>query len=187
MKYPNITRLVASVTIFGFLMLCTIDTVAQCTRGNCITGYGEYNYKGGHAYKGEWKDNKRHGMGNFIFKNGQVLLSVSPKDFSFIAEEGMMSVFSKIRELRMRADLIQNSALNFSICLPAKGDRVDALIEHLEKEFRVLYNRQVSLLTVRHYNDETLKRLLEGREILVEQRSRQTARFVVRGEFSRTT
>jgi len=122
----------------------------------------------------------------YIFKSNQVLISISPVDFSFIMEEGMSNIFKKMRSLRLRANLLQNSALSFSVCLDDKGKRIDELISLLGTEYRVLHNRGVSLLTIRHYDDATMNRVLDGREVLVEQRSRQTARFVVKGEFERT-
>lgn len=121
----------------------------------------------------------------YIFKTDQVLISVSPKDFSFIMEEGMTHVFKCMRDLRLRGNMIQNSALSFSVCLDDRGSRIDQLMERLGQEFRVLHNRGVSLLTIRHYDEQTMARLLSGRKVLVEQRSRQTARFVVEGEFER--
>jgi aspartate kinase len=124
---------------------------------------------------------------SYIFKSDQVLISISPEDFSFIMEEGMTRVFTLMRAHKMRANLMQNSALSFSLCVDHKEERVKALTESLSKEYRVLYNEDVSLLTIRHYDEATLAKLLKGREVLVEQRSRQTARFVVRGQFDLAT
>ena len=74
---------------------------------------------------------------------------------------------------------MQNSAVAFSVVV---DDTVRArdLIERLRQEFEVLYNEGCELLTVRHFDEATLKRLTNDREVLVEQRSRVTARFVLR-------
>lgn len=123
---------------------------------------------------------------SYIFKQSQVLLSIIPLDFSFIMEENISEIFGLLARHGLKANLIQNSALSFSICMDDKGAMVDAFREELGKQFRVLYNQGLSLFTIRHYDEETIDQLLEGREILVEQRSRYTARFVLRGGFDRS-
>lgn len=132
----------------------------------------------------EGQDTKRP---SYIFKQGQVLLSIIPLDFSFIMEENISEIFRLMSEHGLKAHLIQNSALSFSICTDDKGARVDAFRTDLTKQFKVLYNQGLSLFTIRHYDDATVGRLLRGREILVEQRSRHTARFVLRGGFTLST
>ncbi len=124
---------------------------------------------------------------SYIFKQGQVLLSISPLDFSFIMEENISEIFRLMAAHGLKAHMIQNSALSFSICMDDKGEAVDAFREELSKQFKVLYNQGLSLFTIRHYDDETIDRLLSEREILVEQRSRHTARFVLRGGFNLST
>ena len=126
-------------------------------------------------------------MPSFIFKESQVLLSIIPKDFSFIMEEGLGNIFSSLAEHRLRANLTQNSAVSFSICLDDSSDRIDAFRDAISDEYKVLYNEGLSILTIRHYTDEVIDELLDGREVLVEQRSRYTARYVIRGGFSRPT
>ena len=124
---------------------------------------------------------------SYIFKQGQVLLSIIPLDFSFIMEENISEIFRLMAEHGLKAHLIQNSALSFSICMDDIGERVDAFRAELSKQFKVLYNQGLSLFTIRHYDDATVDRLLSEREILVEQRSRHTARFVLRGGFTLST
>ena len=121
---------------------------------------------------------------SYIFKQGQVLLSIRPLDFSFIMEENISEIFRLMAEHGLKADLIQNSALSFSICMDDRGASVDTFRQELSKQFEVRYNQGLSLFTIRHYNEEIIERLLNEREILVEQRSRQTARFVLRGGFN---
>lgn len=124
---------------------------------------------------------------SYIFKQDQILMSIIPEDFSFIMEENISRIFALLAELGLKANLMQNSALSFSICLDDIPSKVDRFREELSKEFKVLYNQGLSLLTVRHYNEQTLSELLNGREILLEQKSRQTARFIIKGGFTETT
>jgi len=76
-------------------------------------------------------------------------------------------------------NLIQNSAINFTVCVDEGNSKIYKLIEELRKNFKVLYNQGLELVTVRHYTEKSLVNLLKGRNILVEQRSRHTAQFVL--------
>ena len=117
---------------------------------------------------------------SYIFKRDQILLSVSPKDFSFIVEHNLRDIFNAFHEHRVKINLMQNSAISFSACAGGDQVRIDALIEDLSSDFAVKYNSGVELLTIRHYDQETIARLTKGKEILVIQRSRQTARIVMK-------
>lgn len=115
----------------------------------------------------------------FIDKSNQLLLTLSPRDFSFIAEEKLSRIFATLAKYRLRLNLMQNSAITFSFCIDLNEAIFDSFINELHDEYEVLYNKNVRLLTIRHYNEETIHRLTENKSVLVEQRSRLTARFVV--------
>lgn len=115
----------------------------------------------------------------FILKEKQVLISIIPKDFSFVFEELMSSIYALFAEYKIKVNLIQNSAINFTVCVDEGNSKISNLIEELRKNFKVLYNQGLELVTVRHYNEKSLVNLLKGRNILVEQRSRHTAQFVL--------
>ena len=117
---------------------------------------------------------------SYIFKRDQILISISPKDFSFIVEHNLRDIFNAFHEHRVKINLMQNSAISFSACAGGDQVRIDALIDDLSADFAVKYNSGVELLTIRHYDQETIDRLTEGKEILVIQRSRQTARVVMK-------
>ena len=129
-------------------------------------------------------ESKDHSHPSFIFKQSQVLLSITPQDFSFIAEDNMSQIFALLAKYGLKANLMQNSALSFSICMDDRGKRIEEFIKECQESYKVLYNQGLSLLTVRHYDEETVERLLKNREVLVEQRSRKTARFVLKGGFN---
>lgn len=116
---------------------------------------------------------------SYIFKTNQVLISISPRDFSFIVEENLSIIFAMLAQKRVRINMMQNSALSFSICVNQDEIRVASLIEALNPDYQVLYNEPVTLITVRHYTEPVISQLTAGKRILVEQRSRSTARFVV--------
>lgn len=115
---------------------------------------------------------------SFILKPSQLLISITPRDLSFIVEDNLSGIFRSFAEKRVRIDLMQNSALAFSVAVD-DSPRSRALIEELRKDYEVRYNEGCELLTVRHYDEDTLERLTAGREVLIEQRSRVTARYVL--------
>lgn len=115
---------------------------------------------------------------SFITKPEQVLISITPRDLSFIVEEHMSEIFGVFAKHRVRIDLTQNSALAFSAVVP-DSEKLEPLIQELQTNYEVRFNKGVELLTVRHYDEPTLEKLIKDRQVLLEQRSRSTARFVV--------
>jgi aspartate kinase len=116
---------------------------------------------------------------SFIVKKHQILISISANDFSFINEEALAKVFERFYSNTIKINLMQNSALNFSTLVDADKVDMEKLIELFKPEFSCKYNENVELLTIRHYTPEIIADLLAGRTVLLEQRSRQTARFVL--------
>ncbi len=115
----------------------------------------------------------------YIFKNNQILLSILPRDYSFIAEDNLQVIFGLLNELGIRVNLMQNSALSFSICVDNQPQLVERLIEKLNTMFRVRYNDNLQLITIRYYTQEVIDRIVAGRTILLEQRSRTTEQLIV--------
>lgn len=117
---------------------------------------------------------------SFIFKDNQMLLSISAKDFSFIAEESLSKIFGLFAKYGAKINLMQNSAISFSVCIDHDPQKTAPLIDELMIKYKVLYNSGLQLYTVRHYYPSTIEMLTTGKEVLLEQRSRHTAQFVTR-------
>ncbi|MBO4751212.1 MAG: aspartate kinase [Bacteroidales bacterium] len=115
----------------------------------------------------------------YIFKENQVLMSIMPKDFSFIAEENLQRIFSILSQVGVSVNLMQNTALSFSICIDSNKILIDKLIALLSVDFKVRYNSNMELVTVRHYTQEVVDSIVGGRQVFLEQRSRATAQLVV--------
>ena len=77
---------------------------------------------------------------------------------------------------------LQNSAITFSFCIDYNEAIFESFIQELQHEYEVLYNKNVRLLTIRHYTEDIIHQLTHNKEVLVEQRSRLTARFVISNE-----
>ncbi len=117
---------------------------------------------------------------SFIFKINQVLISISPKDFSFIIEENLSQIFNIFHTHNIRVNTMLNSALSFSVSIDDHPTKVDALLENLSQTFKVKYNKGLELVTVRYYDQATLDRITVGKSILLEVKSRYTCQMVMK-------
>ncbi|MEZ4791435.1 MAG: aspartate kinase [Flavobacteriales bacterium] len=116
---------------------------------------------------------------SYIVKPDQLLVSITPRDLSFIVEGDLGEIFKRFARRNVRIDLMQNSAVAFTVAIE-DTPRARQLIEELREEYEVLYNEGCELLTVRHFDEPTLGVLTAGKQVLVEQRSRVTARYVLK-------
>ena len=114
----------------------------------------------------------------FIVKKNQVLLELSTQDFSFMVEQHFSALFNLFAKHRLKVDLIQNSAISFKVCLDNRFEGIDALLPELEEEFKVNCHRGVSLYTIRHFDEQSIKVLPKDEKVLLEQRSDQTLQVV---------
>jgi aspartate kinase len=117
----------------------------------------------------------------YICKPNQVLFTIYPKDFSFIAEQNLSYIFFVFAENNMKINLMQNSALSFTVCVSNNSQRIDDVIEQLSNKFDVRHNADLQLITLRHFKESDIKNLTKNIDILLEQRTRSTAQLVVKG------
>jgi len=115
----------------------------------------------------------------FVLKREQVLISMSPKDFSFIMEESLSGIFQVFSRNRIKLNMMQTSALNFSVCVD-DSKRLPKAIKELQQQFDVRYNEDMELVTIRHYNEAAIEEMLNGKEVVDSQVSRKTARYVLK-------
>lgn len=123
---------------------------------------------------------KRNSVTSYIFKEDQILLSIQPKDFSFIAEDNLSLIFSLFSKYNVRVNMMQNSAISFSVCTDNDKYKIEPLVTELQNQFKVLYNTGVQLMTIRNYNQEIIAKLSENKLVLIEQRSRNTHQMVLK-------
>ncbi len=116
----------------------------------------------------------------FIVKKDQVLISLSTLDFSFMVEENISEVFRLFHLYQIKVDLIQNSAISFSVCVDNKFNQLEKLLQHLKARFKVSFVPGVSLYTIRHFNNEAIKSLEKDKEILLKQLTHNTLQIVTR-------
>ncbi|WP_375417998.1 aspartate kinase [uncultured Hymenobacter sp.] len=122
----------------------------------------------------------RHGLlaPAFIRKTGQCLVSFESKDFAFISEENLEVIFGALAQARLKINLMQNSAISFSVCLDYNERRLAELLALLREQFAIHYNTDLTLFTIKNYDATSVQQLTAGRQLLLEQRTRQTFQFV---------
>lgn len=117
---------------------------------------------------------------SFIVKDNQWLLSISPRDFSFIAVDNLSEIFAVLSQYRIKMNMMQNSALSFSVCTDHDPERLPKCIAALQDKYKVKYNEGVQLVTIRHYNDQAIEKVTNNKEVILRQTSRSTIQFVIK-------
>jgi len=120
---------------------------------------------------------------SYIVKDNQLLISVSPRDFSIIGVENLSKILDILSQYRVKINLIQNSALTFSVCTDNVPMRLQPCIEALQEEFVVKFNEAIRLVTIRHYDESSEKEVLgmfAGEEVLIRQNNRHTIQLVLK-------
>jgi len=118
----------------------------------------------------------------FILKKNQLLLSLSSIDFSFIREENISEIFSLLHDYKMKVSLIQNSAISFSVCIDDKFGNFNSLKSILSKKFKISYNENVSLFTIRHFDEKAAQIVEKNKVVLLKQVSRETMQIITKEE-----
>ena len=116
----------------------------------------------------------------YIVKNNLALIKLSSLDFSFIIEKNISDIFAMLHKYKMKVDLIQNSAISFSVCVFDKFCKIEELLHELRGRFQVDHKPNVSLYTIRHFQPESAAFLLRKHELLLEQRTQETMQLVMR-------
>ncbi|MDO7852263.1 aspartate kinase [Hymenobacter convexus] len=114
----------------------------------------------------------------FIRKTDQCLLSFASKDFSFISEENLAVIFAALAQAKLKINVMQNSAISFSVCTDFVERRVHQLLDLLREQFTLHYNTGVQLFTIKNYDAASIAQLTAGKRLLLEQRTRSTFQFV---------
>jgi aspartate kinase len=116
----------------------------------------------------------------FIRKEDQMLISILPLDFSFVMGDNLGRIINKFMQMGIKVNLVEASAISIDVCVNDERDRIGNFIDDIKSEFSIIYNENVEILTIRHYNEEAISMITKGREILLQQKARNTVRFVVR-------
>lgn len=116
---------------------------------------------------------------SFIIKENQILISISDPSLSFIVENHMSRIFALLAKHNISVNMMQNSAISFSVCVDNDKYKIPALLDGLQDNFAVYYNKNLTLYTIRRYTQDSEKYILKDKQVLLEQRSRNTLQLVV--------
>jgi aspartate kinase len=119
---------------------------------------------------------------SFIFKVNQVLISILPRDYSFIIEENLSGIFNLFHKHKVKINTMLNSALSFSVSVDQDSSKLQALISDLSVLYKVKYNTGLELATIRYYNEDTIKRVTLNKQILLEVKSRYTCQILMKDQ-----
>ena len=124
-------------------------------------------------------DKNDESIPSFIVKDNQTLVSVTPRDFSFMDVHNLQLVFGLCDQLHIHANMTQTSALMLSFCFDSDKTKLKQLMAYLKNDFSVKYNEGLQLFTIRHYHENSGLDFLKGKKILVQQESRSTLQYVL--------
>lgn len=116
----------------------------------------------------------------FIRKENQILVSVLPVDFSFVMGDNLSLVFHNFMVHGIKVNLVQASAVSINVCVDHEPRKIRILIDDLSRNYKIIYNENVEIITVMRHTEDAIKKVISGREILLEQKTRRVVRFVVR-------
>jgi len=115
----------------------------------------------------------------FIIKRNQILVSISANDFSFMVENNLSYIFKKLHDYKLKVNLIQNSAISFSVCIDNKFGNFDAFYIELKNEFEIDFQKEVDLYTIRHFNETTKAEISQRGKTLLSQTNKETIQIVL--------
>ena len=116
----------------------------------------------------------------YIVKKNLVLISLSSLDFSYIVEDNISDIFKLLHLYKMKVDVIQNSAISFSVCFDNNYNHLEKLLQHLMAKFKVTCYENVSLYTIRHYTEEAIQQIEKDKTVLLKQLTQETVQVVTK-------
>jgi aspartate kinase len=116
----------------------------------------------------------------FVVKDNQCLISFGVKDLTFINEKNLSIIFHILDKFNIKINMMQNSAVSLTICFDNRQDKITDLVKTLENDFKILYNQNLQLITIKNYSQEAIDMVSKDKEILVEQRTRNTYQIVIK-------
>jgi len=137
------------------------------------------NHAGTGTHIGQF-DQMTYSIPTIIVKKDQVLMSISSRDFSFISEQNLSNILGHFAKANIKINTMQNSAMTWTCCFDYHEEKLNQIIAVLKPVFKVYYNESLSLITLRHYNQASIDEISKNKEVLIEQRSRNTVQLVLR-------
>ena len=115
-----------------------------------------------------------------VIKQNQVLIHLHSKDFSFVGEKPIAELYHLFEEIKVKPNLLQSGAVSLQVCMDDKTDKIEKLALQASSIFEVITEKGLSLLTIRHYDNNTLERLTKGKSVVLKQQSQETVQVLMR-------
>ncbi|PHR72554.1 MAG: aspartate kinase [Lutibacter sp.] len=141
-----------------------------------VRSFIELDNKGTSVKKGVDLDPK---IPCFILKKNQILVSISALDFSFMVEHNLRDIFNYLHDYKLKVNLIQNSALSFTVCIEDLYENFNDFYNNIKYKYKVSYNQDVTLFTIRHFDEDSISRIEKNHTVLLKQTSKETIQVVV--------
>ncbi|MDO9260762.1 MAG: aspartate kinase [Flavobacteriaceae bacterium] len=116
----------------------------------------------------------------YIVKKNQILISISALDFSFMVEHNISDIFKLLHDFQLKVNMIQNSAISFSVCVDDNFNNFQKLLDELKTKYLVSFDTDLTLFTIRHFDEKSLQKVEENREVLLKQLNKETVQIVVK-------
>jgi aspartate kinase len=116
----------------------------------------------------------------YIVKKNQILISISALDFSFMVEHNISDIFKLLHDFQLKVNMIQNSAISFSVCVDDNFNNFQKLLDELKTKYLVSFDNDLTLFTIRHFDEKSLQKVEENREVLLKQLNKETVQIVVK-------
>jgi len=129
---------------------------------------------------GKTASNKADASPMIVIKSKQLLLSISTKDFSFMAENNLSKIYDLFAKHRIKTNLTQNAAVSFSACIDNTPDRIKDLLDDLSQNYNIVSNEDLELITIRQYTPATIEEYTAGKVVLLEQKTRSTVQLAMK-------
>jgi aspartate kinase len=114
-----------------------------------------------------------------VLKKDQVLVHLHSRDFSFVGEEGVAGLYELFSGIRIKPNLLQTGAVSLQVCLDDRTDKIERLALEAATLFEVQIEKGLTLLTIRHYDEEVLRQLTEGRKLVLRQQTQETVQILM--------
>jgi aspartate kinase len=118
-----------------------------------------------------------------IIKQNQVLLHLRSQDFSFVEEKPISELFKLLGALSIKPNLIQTGAIGLQLCLDDRSEKIEQLAATCSEMFDVQVEKDLSLLTIRHFNNELLEKMTSDKQIILKQQTRETVQVVYKSSY----
>jgi aspartate kinase len=84
------------------------------------------------------------------------------------------------KDIKINPNITQNTAISILCCFDLHEEKLNLLAEKASEIFDVSLEKNLELITIRHYNHESIENYISNKLVLLEQKTTQTIQVVIR-------